>query len=251
MKVTAYKTNIITAGSSDILDILAAALPCVPENSVIAITSKVVSLCEGSVKPGAEDRDELIEGEADLFLPKADNRYNVYLTIKNNMMIPNAGMDESNADGNFILWPRDPTASAERCWRFIRERYQVQNCGVIITDSTTTPLKWGVTGTCIGYCGFAPVNSHVGRKDLFGRSLKMTRVNVADALAAAAVLCMGETDEQTPLALAEELPFVRFLQEPPTQEQIQATHISLEDDLFGQLLTPAPWKTGGKHKKTQ
>jgi F420-0:gamma-glutamyl ligase len=86
------------------------------------------------------------------------------------------------------------------------------------------------------------VNDRVGARDLFGRCMTMTKVNVADALAAASVLCMGEADEQTPVALIEELPFVRFSDAPPTAEEQSATRIDPREDVFGQLLRAAPWR---------
>lgn len=245
MKVTPIKTDIVKPFALDIEDVLSGALAGIPENSILAITSKIVALCEGNVAvPEETDRDELIRHEADLFLPKAGNPYNVYLTIKNNALIPNAGVDESNANGYYVLWPRDPRASAERCRRFVMECYRLSSFGVIITDSTVTPLKMGVTGICIAHCGFKAVNDHIGRSDLFGRPQRMTRINAADALAAAAVLCMGETDEQTPLALLEDLPFIRFTSGLETERQPDETRIDPAADLFGQLLACAPWVSG-------
>ncbi len=241
MKITPVKAGIVSP-FADITEVLSGALSAVPENSILAITSKIVSLCEGNIIRQEDcEKSELIKREADLYLPKGGNPYDVYLTIKNNVLIPNAGIDESNSDGYYVLWPKDPQASAQRCWQFIREQCQLKNIGVMITDSTDTPLKWGVTGICIAHCGFAAVNNHIGTKDLFGKPLRMTKVNAADGLAAAAVLCMGETNEQTPLALLEDLPFVRFQQGPPTQEELQAAHIALNEDIFGQLLTAAHW----------
>ena len=75
-----------------------------------------------------------------------------------------------------------------------------KNFGVLITDSHTTPLRRGVTGIALSYWGFSGVQNKVGTPDLFGRTLKMTHVNLADAFAAAAVLVMGESNESTPVA---------------------------------------------------
>ena len=247
MKVTPIKTGRVEACSSALTDILESSLEYLPENSVVAITSKIVSLCEGNiVRPEEAGKEDIIKKEADLYLPGAGNKYGVFLTVKNSIFIANAGVDESNTGGYYVLWPEDPQASAARCWNFLKERYGVRNIGVIITDSVTTPLKWGVTGSSIGYCGFDAVNSRVGTKDLFGRELRFTRVNVANALAAAAVLCMGEADEQTPVALIEDLPFVNFKTEPPSAEELKAEKIAMEDDLYGQILGSVRWQKGGK-----
>ena len=243
MKVTPIKTNRVEAYSIGLTEFLASAIEQVPEKSVVAITSKVVSLCEGNVLSTLEfDRDEIIEREADRYLEKS-GPFDVYLTIKGNTLTPNSGVDESNAGGYFVLWPQDPQASANRIWRFIREQYGTRDVGVIITDSTATPLKWGVSGICIAHCGFEAVNDKKGQQDLFGRELRMTRVNVADALAAACVLCMGEADESTPIAIAQDLPFVQFTGREPKDEELKAMGISIEEDLFGRLLCAAKWKT--------
>jgi F420-0:gamma-glutamyl ligase len=77
----------------------------------------------------------------------------------------------------------------------------------------------------------------------------MTKINVADAMAAAAVLCMGESNEQTPIAVIDDPPFVEFVQAPPTDEEISSMHIAVKDDLYGHLLTAVKWQKGGKAKE--
>lgn len=247
MKVTPKKTGIITAYSTDITEIIKNAVPVISENSLLAVTSKVVSLCEGNVAdPQKISKYDLIEKEADLFLPHSGNKYDVYMTIKNGKIIANAGVDESNTGGFYVLWPKDPQASAVRIWNFLKEHYGLNNVGVIITDSATSPLKWGVTGISVAHCGFKAVESKVGESDLFGRKLRMTRVNVLNALAAAAVLVMGESNEQTPLALIEDVPFVHFLPSPPSEEELKSEIIDMKDDLYGEILTAVKWQKGKK-----
>jgi len=169
MKVTAIRTRIVEVGSIDITELLAESIERIRERSVIAITSKVVSLCEGNAIPVSEyKKDDLVEREADLFIPRTENKYGVYLTIKNNMLAPTAGIDESNANGHYVLWPKDPQASANRCWEFVRKHFGVKHAGIIITDSVSIPMRLGVTGRSIACCGFIPVVSRIGHADLFG-----------------------------------------------------------------------------------
>lgn len=243
MRVTAIKTRIIEVGACDITELLAESLKGVPEGSVIAVSSKVVSLCEGNALPQSEyNKDELIEREADLFIPRTDNRYGVYLTIKNNMLVPTAGIDESNTNGHFVLWPKDPQVSANRCWEFVRKHFGINHLGIIITDSISSPMRLGVTGRSIASCGFCPVSSRIGHPDLFGKSLRQTRINVADALAASAVLVMGESDERTPIALIEDVPFVEFSDHVPTAAELAAWTVEMENDLYAPFLTRMDWK---------
>jgi len=102
-----------------------------------------------------------------------------------------------------------------------------------------------VTGTAIAHSGFLAVNDYRGRPDIFGRLLQMTTVDVADALAAAAVLVMGEADEQTPLAVIDDLPFVCFQEHDPSPEELQQRWIDIKDDLYAPLLQGVEWQEGG------
>lgn len=131
-----------------------------------------------------------------------------WLTIKDGMVLANAGIDQSNAGGKCILLPRDSFASAAAIRRFLRARFRLKRLGVIITDSRVTPLRLGICGGAIGYAGFRGIRDDRGRPDLFGRRLEMTRTNVTDSLAAAAVLLMGEAAERKPLAVIERAPVV-------------------------------------------
>ncbi|MDP4120163.1 MAG: coenzyme F420-0:L-glutamate ligase [Bacillota bacterium] len=242
MKIQAIKTRIVEVSSYKLTKLLNESLLQIRENSIIAVTSKVVSLCEGNAIPfDSANKDELIENNADFFLPKSGNKYDVYLTIKNDLLVPSAGIDESNTNGFYVMWPKDPQCSVNSLWEFLRNKHNIKNLGIIITDSAPSPLKWGVTGKCIAYCGFKGINSKVGEEDLFGRKLNMTQINVADALAAAAVLCMGESNEQTPVALIEDVSFVQFENNPPSKEELENLHIDIKDDLFGQLLEDVKW----------
>ncbi|RIK44377.1 MAG: putative folate metabolism gamma-glutamate ligase [Chloroflexi bacterium] len=243
MQIQAVKTHKITPADRDLLAVLDAYVPFLDEYTVLAITSKIVSICqERVVAIGEIDKQQLIESEADSFLPPDTNRYHVTLTIKDNILIPSAGIDESNSDHRYVLWPADPQGVANAIRSHLCRRFGRRYLAVLITDSKTTPLRWGVTGVAVAHSGFAALNDYIGRTDLFGRPLRMTKVNVADALAAAAVLVMGEGDEQTPLAVIHDLPFVQFQARNPMPEELQSLHIDLEDDLYAPLLRSVPWQ---------
>ena len=70
---------------------------------------------------------------------------------------------------------------------------------------------------------------------------KLSKVNVVDALATAAVLQMGESNEQTPLAIITDVPFVQFQNRNPTEQELQALPISIEDDVYAPLLQSTAW----------
>jgi dihydrofolate synthase / folylpolyglutamate synthase len=242
MNIHAIKTEKITPGAS-LNGIIDTYVTDLRENSILAITSKIVSICEGRmIKTDAADKHELIEKEADLFLPPSQSKYDVTLTIKRNLLVPSAGIDESNGNGYFILWPSDPQASANRVREYVCKRFNVKHAGVIITDSRTSPLKWGTTGTMLAHSGFIALNNYIGKPDIFGRLLEMTKANIADSLAGSAVMVMGEGNEQTPMALIRDVPFVQFQSENPTQKELDDLKICIDDDIYAPLLNGVKWK---------
>ena len=244
MKVIPIKSEIVRAKKRSLLSLLDQFVVNVPERSILAVTSKIVSLCEGRVMDKDIEKQSLIEKEADLFLAPEENIYGISMTIKRDLLIPAAGIDESNGGGQYVLWPRDPQKTANAVRVYLTKRFSLKYVGVLITDSKTTPLRWGTTGTTLAHSGFVGVNNYIGTPDLFGKKFEVTKVNVRDGLAASAVLVMGEAREQTPIALITSVPFVRFQDRDPTKKELEALRISMDEDLYGPILKRAPWKRG-------
>ena len=245
MQVSAMKTHKITVHDTDIYAVLDRYVASFEERSILVITSKIISICQGHVA-NIEDSDKtcLIEREADYFIPPQLSKYNITLTIKDNILIPTAGIDESNGNGYYILWPRDSQKTANKVREYLQNRFARREVGVIITDSTTTPLRAGVTGIAMAHSGFRALNDYAGTTDVFGHPLRLTKVDVANALAAAAVLVMGEGDEQTPLAVIRDLPCVTFQARHPSTGELQQLRMALEDDLYAPLLQSVRWSKG-------
>lgn len=242
MKVNPCSTHVIQPGEN-ILDVLDAYLTSIEEGTIIAITSKIISVCENRIiKKDAIRKMDLIRQEADAFL-ESELHNNLTLTIKHGLLIPAAGIDESNCEESYILYPKNIQADAVRIWEHLRDKHRLKELGVIITDSRTTPLRRGVTGVALGWCGFVPLYNYIGRPDLFGRPLKVTLCNVLDALAVAAVFMMGEGDEQTPIATIRNAPKITFLNRSPSDEEINFLTISMDEDLYAPLLKAVPWKS--------
>jgi len=248
MRIFSIKTHKIRPFESNLLEILDRYLVDFKEGSILAVTSKIVSICEGRVvRTKDADKHELIKKEAEYFLPPEENKYNITLTVKGNLLVPTAGIDESNGQDYYILWPEDPQAAANRVRKYLCRRFSVKKAGVIITDSKTTPLRWGTSGASIAHSGFSALNNYIGKPDIFGRKLLVTKANVADALAVSAVLLMGEGNEQTPLAVIEDVPFVKFQARNPLKKELESFHIDMEDDLYAPLLKGVKWRKGGKN----
>jgi F420-0:gamma-glutamyl ligase len=173
------------------------------------------------------------------------------LTIKDSTLAVNAGIDESNANLNgeecFILWPEKMQEIVNEVWYYVCQKYGLKNFGVILTDSRSFPLRWGVVGTTIVYCGFKGLNNHIGEEDIFGREIKMVQVNVAEALGVTATFVMGEVGEITPFALLSDLDKVQFVDHEPTIKELETSKIAIEDDAYEPLLTKAEWKKGGSY----
>jgi coenzyme F420-0:L-glutamate ligase / coenzyme F420-1:gamma-L-glutamate ligase len=118
-------------------------------------------------------------------------------------IVANAGVDQSNIEGagsRVLLLPDDPDRSAAHIRDAIAARLGVR-IGVLITDSFGRAWRLGVCGTCIGCAGLVPLVDARGRPDRFGRPLRVTQIAVADAIAAAATLAMGEADEGRPIVV--------------------------------------------------
>jgi len=125
----------------------------------------------------------------------------------------NAGIDHSNVAGDgdkneewILLLPEDPDASA----RAIREKLEQKSgsqLGVMIIDSHGRAWREGVVGVAIGLAGMPGLVDMRGKSDLFGYKLKITTIGVADELAAAASLVMGQADEATPIVHVRGFPY--------------------------------------------
>ncbi len=245
MRVTGVRTERIAAGATELLPLLERVITDVADGSVIAITSKIVSLCEGRVIPiGQVDKEELVVRESDLYLPVGLSKYGHHFTITNNTLIPMGGVDESNGDGQYVCWPLDAQATANQVRAWARQQFGLSQIGVLITDSTCHPLRRGTTGIMLAYSGFQALNDYVGRPDLFGRPFTVSQADVAGGLAAAAVVQMGEGTEQTPIAILSDLPFVHFQDRDPTDEELASVIIPPAEDLFAPFLSSVQWRKG-------
>ncbi len=227
MQVTAIHTDLFTEGT-DLPAFIARFIPAVQEKTVVAVSSKVVALWQKNTvayeSPAQKERLIYAHSQAALKTPLA------WLTIKDGMIMTNAGIDESNITGKLVLLP-DCYACAEQLRTALRQTWNVRQLGIVVTDSMILPLRAGVIAAAVGYAGFKGVNDLRGHKDLVGKPLKTTLVDVADSLATAAALMMGEADEQCPLCVIEDAPVV--FTENTDRNEIQ---YPVEDDLYSPLL---------------
>jgi coenzyme F420-0:L-glutamate ligase/coenzyme F420-1:gamma-L-glutamate ligase len=181
------------------------------QGDIVAIASKVVSTCENRLQDLNEvrvkghakrlSRKWTIDQEvASIVLEEADQILGgvkgFLLTIKNGILTANAGIDLKNCPPGFaILWPKNADESAKLLRKSLEREYHAR-LGVVVVDSRVTPLRLGTVGLAIGSAGFHPVRDNRGTPDIYGRKVKVTQTNIADDIASAAHMIMGEANER-------------------------------------------------------
>jgi coenzyme F420-0:L-glutamate ligase len=224
MIVQPIKTRIISE-EDDFLDVLFEGLEktgfSIENGDILGIAETPLGTTEGriikltDVSPTEHalelaSKHELLAEVAELVLQEADEILggipHVLLTIKNNTLMANAGVDKSNVPPGYAsLLPVDSKSSAKRIREEVYERTGKQ-IGVIIIDSRTQPLRLGNIGMALAVSGFNPVADERGKKDLFGNEMRITRRAVADNLASACTAVMGESNESIPAAIIRGAP---------------------------------------------
>lgn len=227
MKVQPIKTSLFKE-NGNLFAFLDKHLPKIKNKDVVVITSKIVALSEGRfcVAKDEKFKEKIIRQESDYAIK---TKY-AWLTIKDGDVLSSAGIDESNANGKLILLPKDCYKSAEIVRDYLLKKYKLKKLGVIITDSRLMPLRAGVVGISMGYAGFKGIKNYIGKPDLFDRKFKVSKTDIADSLATAAVLVMGEGTEKQPLCLVSEAP-VDFIDTTDRNE----LKIDIKDDIYKPL----------------
>ena len=205
-----------------VLDGLAASGERLDDGDVLVLAQKIVSKAEGrsvrladvTASPRARelaaqcDKDprlvELILSESAEVLRVRPGV--IVVAHRLGFVLANAGIDRSNVerdsddDERVLLLPRDPDGSARR----LRDALKIATgaeVGVIVNDSIGRAWRTGTVGTALGVAGLPALADLRGRPDLFERALQTTEVGLADEIAAAASLLMGQADEGRPIVL--------------------------------------------------
>lgn len=214
-----------------ILAALAGANLSLQSGDVLAIAQKIVSKAEGrlvrlaDVTPSAQAAEVAAQTDKDprlveLILQESEEISRLkpgVLVVRHRLGFTsaNAGIDRSNVgtatdDECVLLLPPDPDASAQRIRQAICDRLGI-DAGVIITDSHGRPFRLGTVGVAIGVAGLPALWDRRGEQDRYGYTLQHTDVGVADEIAAAAGLLMGQAGEGLPVVL------LRGLKLPPQE----------------------------------
>lgn len=227
MEIIGIQTPLIKPGD-DLVEIILNSLEDddveIEDENVLVIASSVVSTVTGGIKnlkeivPSGEAKElskktgldeklvEIIIQESDQILTPFDK---CILTIKDEMLRINAGVDRTNVpQGKVLLLPKNPEKKAKN----LRKKFQQKTgkkIGIIINDSHVNPLRRGTIGQALGTSGIKEVLDCRNQKDLYNRKLQITFRAIGDQIATAAQLAMGEANEKTPSVLFKniEAPF--------------------------------------------
>lgn len=146
---------------------------------------------------------------------------------KHGFVCANSGVDQSNLarQDAAVLLPVDPDSSARKLRGFFKKQ-QGKDVAVIITDTFGRPFREGQVNVAVGVAGIRPIKNYIGKKDMFGKKLRVTEIAVADEVASAAELAMGKSDG-IPVALVRGYGF-----EPAGRVSIKDLSRPKKQDIF-------------------
>src|SRR3990170_4031135 len=190
----------------------------IKQGDIVVVTHKIVSKSEGNIvnldtlSPSEQAREiaqktgkepafvEAVLGETKEIVRVGPN--SLITENRNGVICANAGIDKSNIEGekNIALLPRNPDESAQRIRSEIK-KLTSHDVAVVISDTHGRPLRMGEINVAIGVAGIKPIRDRRGEKDLFGYVLRIKQTAVADELASAAELVIGQASEGIPAAI--------------------------------------------------
>lgn len=190
----------------------------IKEKDIIVITHKIISKAEGNlvnlekVLPSEQAKEVARKTEknpkfVEVALKETKEivrwgRNSLITETKNGLICANAGVDKSNIEGEttIALLPKNPDKSARDIRKEIKKMANA-DVAVIVSDTHGRPFRMGEINVAIGVAGMKPTKDRRGEKDLFGYVLKVKQTAVADELASAAELVIGQADEGRPVAI--------------------------------------------------
>jgi coenzyme F420-0:L-glutamate ligase/coenzyme F420-1:gamma-L-glutamate ligase len=190
----------------------------IQDGDVIIVTHVVAARAEGAIvnletitpSPFAQhigrknDKDpalvEVVLREAESIIRM--HKGSIITLTKHGLICANSGVDKSNVPGERVvaLLPRNPDATARQIRRKIKKQTG-KTVAIIVSDTHGRPLRDGEINVAIGVAGLKPIRDRRGEEDLFGYTLRVKRTAVADELASAAELVIGQAKEEVPAAI--------------------------------------------------
>ncbi len=246
LELTALSDMPLVAAGDDLAELIADALQRsdtqLDDHDVLVVAQKIVSKAEGrlvdlgTVVPSEQARQrarqtgkdprlvELILRESVRVVRQTDSLIITENTI--GIVMANSGVDQSNIEaGHALLLPEDPDRSAVTLRQQLKQRLS-KTVGVVIADSMGRAWRKGIVGHAIGVAGVQALVDLRTSLDLFGRALRVTQIGLADEIAAAATVVMGQGGEGRPAVLVRG--FGKFDQPTNARELVR----DKDSDLF-------------------
>lgn len=149
----------------------------------------------------------------------------IIVETKNGLICANAGVDESNVPNRFAtLLPIDPNKSAKKLREELFKK-NGKNIAVLISDTFGRPFRMGQTDCAIGISGINSILDYEGKKDTFGKTLRVTAIAIADELCSASELVMGKS-------LGCPAAIIRNYKFSPSDYSVKSLIRPKEEDLF-------------------
>ena len=231
----------ITPGTN-IVDVLLSSNQCgIEEDDILIVSQKIISKQEGRII----NLDTVIPSELSVGIASAYEKDPklvevilseskrivrmehgvIIVKTKHGFTCANAGIDQSNVDGNFVtLLPINPDSSAKLIHEEIKNKTG-KKIPVIISDTFGRPFRLGQTDNAIGVAGIEVILSYEGKPDTFGKTLRVTAIGVVDELCSAAELVMQKTNN-CPMAIIKNYKYT------PKDDRISSLIRPESDDLF-------------------
>ena len=209
---------------SNIVDKLISSNQCgIEDDDVLIISQKIVSKQEGRVI----NLDTVIPSELSIGIASAYEKDPklvevilseskrivrmehgvIIVKTKHDFTCANAGIDQSNVDGNFVtLLPINPDNSAKLIQDEIKKKTG-KKMAVIISDTFGRPFRLGQTDNAIGVAGIESILNYEGKPDTFGKTLRVTAIAIVDELCSAAELVMQKT-KKCPMAIIKNYKYI-------------------------------------------
>lgn len=242
MEITSFTVATLRPPKDDLFSKIKASSLTLQEGDVIALSSKVVAIHQGRCVPyDRTHKDELIQQEADLYLERSQTPGGwVMHTVKGGILIASSGIDPFA--NHYVLWPENPKRTTEDLLAWFKREYKLEKLYLVLTDSHSTPMRRGVVGIAIAWAGFDPLYDNRVTVDLLGHPSGGSQTNLPDAIAAAAVLVMGEQNEGTPLVRLRNVPYIGTPY-AAHKAAAQSYEVPMNEDIFAPFLKQN-WKKG-------
>jgi len=223
LEVIPIKINKEISGEEKLVELILSSIkPKLEDGDILVISQKIISKKEGRVVHLPEvipsilavgiaaeyEKDpkliEVIMSESKRIV-RMENQV-IITETKNGIICANAGVDESNIENGYAsLLPIDCDKSANEIQKQIFEKTG-KSIAILIADTFGRPFRMGQTNCAIGVSGMDSIKDYRGKKDIFGKIMRVTEIAIADEICSAAELVMGKTSK-TPVVLVRNFQF--------------------------------------------